>query len=51
MAKNLEFYNPGGEPVTKSSYIIRTTKNGRKQAVADHKGKKLYRFVSNDFKK
>ena len=51
MAKMLEFYNPGGEPVMKSKYTIRTTKNGRKQAVADHNGKKLYRFVPMNFKK
>jgi len=51
MAKMLEFYNPGGQPVKKTEYTIRTTKNGRRQAVADHKGKKLYRFVSKDFKK
>lgn len=54
MAKRLEFYNPQGEPVTTSNYTLRTintSKGKRKQAVATHKGKKLYRFVSLDFKK
>lgn len=56
MAKRLEFYNPGGKPITTSNYIIRTTLNGRKQAVATVKDKggefkTLYRFVSSDFKK
>jgi hypothetical protein len=51
MGKKLQFYVPQGEPVMKTDYTLRTTKNGRRQAVAMHKGRKLYRFVSKDFKK
>lgn len=51
MAKILEFYNPQGSPIRTSNYVIRTTTNDRRQAVASYKGKKLYRFVAKDFKK
>ncbi len=59
MVKRLEFYNPykninNGKPIMTSNYIIRmiSTKRGkRKQAIADYKGKKFYKFVSMDFKK
>lgn len=54
MVKRLEFYNPQGSPVTTSNYTLKTintSKGKRKQAIATVKGKKLYRFVSMDFKK
>jgi hypothetical protein len=54
MVKRLEFYVPQGTPIMTSNYTLRTitTPRGkRKQAVATHKGRKLYRFVPMNFKK
>ena len=50
MAKVLEFYVPQGKPYRTSNYIVKTinTKKGkRKQAIANYKGRKLYKFVPN----
>jgi len=52
MAIMLEFYNPQGSPIKTTNYVVNTlntSKGKRKQAVATHNEKKLYRFVSSDF--
>ena len=54
MAKRLEFYVPQGQPIITSNYILKiinTSKGKRKQAITTYKGRKLYRFVSMNFKK
>ena len=52
MAKTLEFYDyKTGRPYRTSQYVLRTTSNGRRQAVATRDGRKLYRFVKSDFKR
>lgn len=46
MGKKIKFYDViGKKPVVLSDYDLRRTKNNRLQAVADYKGRKLYRFV------
>lgn len=55
MAKRLTFYVAQGKPITTSNYVLKiiNTKRGkRKQAIATMKdGRKVYRFVTMDFKK
>jgi len=46
--KPLKFYVPGGKPATLKNYevkVLKTPHGLRKQAVAEYKGRKLYRFV------
>jgi len=46
MGKSVKFYDVvDKQPVIKTQYKIRKTKNDRLQAVADHKGRKLYAFI------
>lgn len=46
MATKIKFYDVvDRKSVTTSDYDVRRTKNDRLQAIASHKGRKLYRFL------